>query len=139
MNVSQFSILGNNSVCSDLLISSSGTLSCTVPNSFGNSSISIGIYKSGIRIGRTIINLNPNSSDIYGTSLFFIGFISLILIMSIGFIGSPIVASFVLILGVIVLTALNLFYTASWIGTGATVLWFIIAVVMIIIKGATNR
>jgi hypothetical protein len=41
-----------------------------------------------------------------------------------------------LIVGVIVMTTINLITTTSWVGVGATILWFVIAVIAILVKGA---
>lgn len=138
MNVSLFDAFGNESVCSDSITSSSGTLSCVVPSSFGNSSVVAELYDSGELKGRSIIRVGSGGVETYGLSIVFISLIAVIMLVGLGLIGEPIIAGVFLILGLIVLVALNLVFSTSWIGAGATFLWFIIAVVLVIVKGG-NR
>ena len=44
-----------------------------------------------------------------------------------------------LVVGSIILAILNVTVNAGWIGGGATILWFIIAVVIILIKGGNRQ
>ncbi len=52
---------------------------------------------------------------------------------------NPMISGIFLILGVFLLVGLNLVYSTSWIGVGATILWFVVAVLIIIIKGGSRR
>jgi len=139
MRVKLYDAFGNQSICNDSLISSSGTLSCTVPNSFGNASVVAEMYASGEQVGRSVVRLDGFGQDNYGLSIMIIGIISLLLLIMIGLTpGEPILYGIFLIVGVILLSALNIIFSTSWIGAGATFLWFIIAVILITVKGA-NR
>lgn len=140
LNVTLYDMLGNTSVCADSLYSSGGELSCIVPGSFGNSTIIAKLYKDGVVVGTGIISLNQDPSELYGSNIIFIALMVLLVIIGIGATSdSPMILGIVMSLGLIVLIALNLVYTPSLFGVGATVLWFIIAIVLVLIKGSSRQ
>ncbi len=51
---------------------------------------------------------------------------------------NPMLMGIMLIIGSVILVALNVVYSPSFIGVGATILWFIIALVLILIKGGSR-
>lgn len=134
LNVTQTDTLGT-SVCSDQLTSPSGTLSCVVPISFGNSTVKAEIYKSGSVIAQGGINTNPTPSQIYGVTLIGISLFLLLTLIGVSISGNPIITTILLMLGVIFLFALNLTANSVFIGSTATILWLVIAVILIAIKG----
>ena len=138
LNVTHFDNLGTTQVCADSLISSSGTLSCTVPNSFGNSTVVVTLYQDGEKKAQAILNLAQDPSDIYGANLVITALLIFLALLGIGINGNPIVASTFLVITLVVLIGLNIFYSPSFIGAGATILFFIIAIIIILIKGG-NR
>lgn len=138
LNVTLFDAFGTTPVCNNNLTASSGTLSCTVPASFGNSTIMARLYYNGEYIGQKIVYLGDSGADRYGQNVFFIGLIIVLSLVGITFIGSPIIALVGLFLSLIVLVTLNIVGGVGLIGAGSTALWFILAIVIIIIKGA-NR
>jgi hypothetical protein len=138
LNVSLFDSLGNTSICSDELTSSSGTLTCNVPNSFGNTTIIADLHHEGKHVGQAVISMAQNPSDLYGANIVFVGLLIIISLTGISLVGNPIISGLFLILSAIILMTLNLVTSTGWIGAGATILWFIVAVVIVIIKGA-NR
>jgi len=80
LNVTRYDALGT-AVCTDTLTSTAGTLSCVVPNSFGNATVIATLTKDGSYVASGTIKLNQDPSDIYGTSLIFLGlFVMLTLI-----------------------------------------------------------
>lgn len=140
LNVTLFDTLGNTSVCSDSLYSSGGELSCIVPTGFGNSTIIAKLYKDGVVVGTGIISMAQKPSELYGTSLIFVALIVLLIMIGIGATSdSPMIMAIMMGLGLVVLIALNLIYTPSIFGIGATVLWFMIAIVIVLIKGAGRQ
>jgi len=140
LNVTLFDRLGTTNVCSDELTSSGGTLSCVVPASFGNSTIIAQIFKGGEFVGQAVISLSQSPMSIYGSNLLFIS-----LMMCLVFIGvaistdNPMTYGIILGLGSVIMVALNLIYSPSLVGMGATVLWFIIAIVLVMIKGGSRQ
>jgi hypothetical protein len=138
LNATLFDNIGETQACSDSLTSSAGTLNCIVPIALGNGTVQVTLTKDNDIVGQAFIDLERTPTSLYGTSIVFLGlFISLTLVgMAIG--DNPMVTGFFFILGAILLIALNVVDTgtSSFIGAGATVLWLVIAIVIVLIKGA---
>ncbi len=130
---------GNNSVCTDSLNSAGGTLSCTVPDSFGNATIYAVVTLDGDIRREGFLSLQDKPRERYAGVLIFSSIILLLFIFGIGVSENPAITGIFLIIGAILLVALNLVYSTSWVGSGATILWFIVAVVLIIVKGGNKR
>jgi hypothetical protein len=139
LNVTLFDNLGNRSVCYDNLIAAGGELICAVPGSFGNSTIIASLYKDGAKVGQSIITIKENPSDIYGSNLIFIAIFGVLVIFGIMIVDNPMISGIILIIGVIFMIALNILASPSIVGVGATVLWFIVAIVLLLIKGSKRQ
>lgn len=140
LNVTLYDSLGNTSVCSDSLTASGGSLRCVVPEGFGNSTIVAQLYKDDVKVGYTIISLKQKPNTLYGSSLIFIAILTFLTLAGIGAsTDNPMAFGIILALGSIVMVGLNIVYVRSLIGTGATMLWFIMAIILIIIKGAGRQ
>lgn len=139
LNVTFMDGLGTTDVCNHAITSSSGTLACTVPIAFGNSTVVATIYKSGSKVAELVVNLARDPAEIYGSSIVIIGLVMFITILGIGVSGNPMVTGAFLMLGSIALVILNVVYSTSFIGgAGATMLWFMVAIILVLIKGS-NR
>ena len=121
-------------VCSDTLTSASGTLTCTVPASFGNSSVLAKIYKTGVEQGRGNVKLDQSSSDIFGPILIMLSVLVMLTLIGIGISDNPIVSAVFLFVGVLLLFAMNLVQSTGFYGAGATVLFLGIAIILVIVK-----
>ena len=139
LNVTLFDALGNTTVCSDSLISAGGTLSCTIPDSFGNSSILIKLISADDVKRTAIIRLNEDPSNIYGSNLIFLSVIILVTLIGMSITENPVLLGIMLVFGTIILVSLNLVTTAGWIGSGATILWLIVAIIILFIKGSNRQ
>ena len=139
LNVTLMDNFGNNSVCTDSLNSAGGTLSCTVPDSFGNTTIYAVVTLDGDIRREGFLSLQDKPRERYAGVLIFSSIILLLFIFGIGVSENPAITGIFLIIGAILLVALNLVYSTSWVGSGATILWFIVAVVLIIVKGGNKR
>jgi len=139
LNVTLNDNFGTNAVCSDSLFAAGGTLSCAVPASFGNSTIYAAIIYDEVIRRDGFIKQDMNPKDRFGGVLIFAAMIMLMFIFGIGISDSPAITGIFLILGSILLVGLNLVYTTSIFGAGATMLWFVIAVLIVIIKGSGKR
>lgn len=139
LNVTLVDNFGNQTVCSDSLDAAGGTLTCTVPNSFGNSTIYATIIYDGEIRRQGFISLKQSPKEQYAGVIIFSSIILLMFVFGIGISDSPMITGVFLILGAMLLIGLNLAYTTSWVGAGATILWFIVAVVIVIIKGGSKR
>jgi len=136
LNATMFDNLGSTQACSDTLTSSSGTLSCTIPKNFGNGTLIVIINKDGGEAGRAFISMNQKSSEIYGASLVFLALFLMLTIIGAGVSDSPMVTGFFLIIGVILNIVLNIVDSTGFIGKGATVLWILVAIFLVMYKGS---
>ena len=136
LNVTLFDALGTTEVCSTSDTASAGTISCVVPTSFGNTTVIATLYSDGVKTAEAILSLARDPSEIYGSNIVWVGMVIFISFLGIGMSGNPIVTGLFLIISSIVLVSMNIIYSTGWIGGGATILWFIIAVVLVIIKGS---
>jgi len=139
LNVTMFDNLGTTSVCDTSLVSSSGTLICTLPIALGNGTAISKLTKDGIFMGQGWIRLSQEPEDIYGSNLVFLGVFLMLTLIGVSLGGSPIIVGIFLILGIILAVTLNLVDATGFIGKGATILWIIIAIIIIIIKGSNRE
>lgn len=126
-------------VCTDSLTSDSGTLSCIVPNSFGNTTVLAEITRDGVFVAKGNIKLDQDPSDIYGTSLLFLGLFVMLTLIGASMSDNPVFTIIFMMLGIILLFAINLVANNGFIGGTATILWLIVAIIIIIIKGARRN
>lgn len=126
LNVTQFNAYNNQTLCSNILSTSSGILSCTIPESFGNVTALARLYKDGIFIADAIFKISPSPQTIFGGErviLLFLLFVTLPLMMISNLIG----IIFMGIIALIIAGLLNIYESGSFIGLGSTMLWFIVA------------
>ena len=135
LNVTKTDALGT-SVCTDTLTSSSGTLSCIVPASIGNSTVLAKLTKDGNFQAQGTLKLDQTPSDIYGGILVFLGMFLMVTLIGAGISDNPVFTIIFFMVGVIALFALNLVVNNGFIGGTATILWLIIAIILVLIKGA---
>jgi len=134
LNVTLNDNFGNTEVCFDELTSSSGTLTCNVPSSFGNATATGILYKSGDPLGKIKVDLNSDSRDIYGASTVTLGLISFVTLLGIGLSGSAVVTVSFMIIGTVVNAGLVLINQSGFIGYGSAFLWLITALLVILWK-----
>jgi len=127
------------SVCTDSLIAVSGTLSCLVPSSFGNSTVTAILYKAGVEQGRGSFVLDQSPSDIFGVILIFLSILVMMTLIGVGISDNPIVTIIFVVVGFILLMSMNLVQNTGFIGATATILFLIIAVIIFIIKAARRN
>lgn len=140
LNVSLYDSLGTTLICADSLSASGGDLSCNIPTTFGNGTAIIKVYKNGKEIANAVVKLKNDSRDIYGNNIILLAMIFFLVIVGIGASSdSPMIMGITIILGAVCLVALNILYSPSIIGAGATILWFIIVVVIVMIKGGRKE
>lgn len=133
--------LGTTSACSTSLTASAGTLTCTIPSVLGNGSAILTLYKDGEEIASKTISLEREPSEIYGGSRVFLLILLYLILIGMAIGSNPMVAGIFLIIGSILGVVLNFVNTTSTnFGLmGATILWFIIAVILVLIKGAKRQ
>jgi len=138
LNVTKEDALGT-AACTDQLTTTAGTLSCVVPANIGNATVMARLYKSGSVIAQGQIKLDQLPSDIYAGVLVVLSVLVFLTLIGASLSDNPIVTIVSLLFGVIVLTALNLVANNGFIGGTATILWLIIAVILVVIKGGGRR
>jgi hypothetical protein len=139
LNVSLFDMLGNISVCSDSLVSSSGTLSCIIPASFGNATVIAKLSTAGTALGSLSIPLWDNGPTIYGGSFVVISLISFLMIIGMAISGSAVIVLGCAIVGLMLNAMLLLVGGVGGIGIGGSILWLIVAIVVIIWKASRRN
>jgi|TARA_Y100000296_G_scaffold45780_1_gene52457 hypothetical protein len=138
LNVTLFDQLGTTQVCSKTLSSTSGTLSCIAPLSFGNGTIIAKITKDGILQGQGTISLQQSSKDMFGDSQVFVAVFIMMSLVGLAVSNNPIITGVMLMIGAVLNVMLNVTESTGFIGGGATILWLFIAIIIILIK-ATRR
>ena len=133
--VTRQDILGT-AVCEDTLTSASGTVSCIIPSSFGNSTVIAKLYKNNIEYGRGTIKLDQSSKDIFGGILVILSVLVMMTLIGIAISDNPVITGVFLFVGVIILFAMNLVENKGFIGATATILFLGIAIILVLIKAA---
>ncbi len=135
LNATKFDMWGNDTVCSDKISTSSGTLVCHIPAAYGNVSFKFVVYSYSDRgiivqgTGRII----PDRSDIFGGEgviFLLIMMITIPLMMITSTIGVVIGA----IIGLVAAFLLMIYSGGAIISTGSAIMWLIIAGVILIYK-----
>jgi hypothetical protein len=137
LNVTREDALGT-AVCTDTIISAGGTLTCIIPANFGNASVVATLYKDSNFVAKGGIKLDQNPSDIYGGTLVILSLFIILTLIGAAMSDNPIYTIIFFMSGVILVFALNLVKNNGFIGATATILWLIVAIVIVIIKGS-NR
>jgi len=137
LNTTKFDRFGNETVCSDDLTSSSGTLTCVVPASFGNLTVVSKLYNDGVLVTTRTYSINPEAGDYFGTDVLVMVLILMITI-PLMFVTSPIGVIIGVILGLIMAGAL-LILKGSILGTVSAIIWAILAGGIIIWKIARRE
>ncbi len=136
MNATLFDSLGSTQICNDALISSSGTLSCTAPSTFGNGTMVVTIASDSENVIEAVVSLAQINRDIYGNSIVFLLVFLYLTLFGVGISSDPMVTGVFIIIGALTAIGLNIVNAPFVIGAGATFLWLGIVIVLILIKGA---
>jgi len=140
LDVTLFDKLGSTVVCNDTVSAVSGSLSCTVPDLFGNTTVIAKLTKDGVQVAQAIILARETPQTLYGDILIMVSIVVFLFFIGYGASSdNPMVMGFSLIFGIVILVALNIVYSPSFFGTGASILWFIIAVIILLIKGGGRQ
>lgn len=125
-NVTKLDNYGNNTICTNSATGTAGSFLCTVPTSFGNTSILAQVYSDGVFVGQNIFSLQPNSQDIWGGTKVVLGIIMYGMIALL-MIGHPVTIIIGAILGMGAAMAFHLVDGGTLIGNSSIFLWFVIA------------
>ena len=136
LNATLYDNIGETEVCSDVLLSSSGTLTCTAPQNFGNGTMIVTVTANDETQAHVFVKMQNTSKDVYGSSIIFLTLFLYLSLIGVGVSDNPMVTGFFLLIGAILAIGLNLTNTTKFFGTGATILWLFIIIVIIMMKGA---
>jgi len=134
LNVTREDAIGT-FACTDTVISNDATLSCSVPSSIGNSTLSAKLYRNGDLVGQGTIKQGKLPSDIYGGVLVVLGLFIMLTLIGLGMSDNPVFTLLFLLVGVVLLFGLNLVANNGFIGATATILFLILSIIIVIIKG----
>jgi len=121
MNVTRSDIFGNRTVCEDSLLSSGGTLSCTIPSNIDDADLIINVFVDGQESIFKVIRLDLTDFGVAGYLVLFVMALSLILMFSASKTGIllAVLLSFAGAIGMGLITS-------NLLGVGASGLWLII-------------
>ena len=138
VNVTKYDAYMNTTECSDTATSSGGTLSCTLATSVNNATYIVDVFRDGSLIRRSQFDLSPDAMDNFGyTGVILVGLLFLTLsLMAIA--SGPIAVIIMGLLGLVFASMLSLF-NGSVLGIGASIMWLIIAGIIIIIKASNSQ
>ena len=126
-------------VCTDSLTSDSGTLNCVVASSFGNTTVRANLYRDSEFIAWGNVNMENKPSEIYQGVLIFLALFIMLTLIGAGMSDNPVYTILFLMVGVILLFAMNILSTNGFLGGAATILWLIVAIVLVTIKGVKRN
>jgi hypothetical protein len=133
INATQYTAYANNTICGDSLTTSSGTLTCTIPESYGNTTVVARLMINDDLAAVRMYQSSDNAFENYG----YIG-ILLLLIMTVTlplmFLGSKIMMLISSSIGFIAAGLLNVYTSGGIVGVGATLLWLFVGMGIILWK-----
>jgi len=133
LNSTKFDRFGNNTVCNKELTTSSGTINCIIPESFGNVTVITKLFKNGKVVTTKIFSISEDASDIFGMDGI-IYLMLMVIVLPFMFIASTIGMVIAVIIGLIAAALLNIYTGGNIIGAGSTIIWIIVAGGIIIWK-----
>ena len=126
LNTTRFDRFGNLTVCTDTLTSSSGTLTCVIPESFGNVTVVSKLFSDGELITTRIFSILPDARAFFGDDAIIM---VLILLMTIPLMLSSSNVGLIVgvLMGILMATALLIMQGGSLVGAGVAFIWAVIA------------
>ena len=131
-NVTKFDRFGNSTICSTTLTSSSGSLVCDIPDSFGNSTIVSEIFSNGLLSSSRSYSLQANNPDNSGSTII----LSIMIVITLSLLFVSDVRGILLgcLLGLFLAGALMYINTGNLFSVGSVITWAIISAAIIIFK-----
>lgn len=133
LNTTKYDRFGNQTVCTDTITSSSGTLTCSIPDSFGNVTVVSELLKNGEIITTKIFTIFPDADAFFGGD---VDILLLILIITIPLmlVTSTIGFIFGIIISFIMAILLMIYSSSNLIGVTSIITWLAISGGIIIYK-----
>jgi len=138
INTTKYDRFSNETVCSQQLTASSGTLVCTIPASFGNATIISSLFIGSSPMTQLIQKVFTIQANVYQQFGDDMGVLVIIMMLTIPFmaITSTIGFLFSIVIGLVMASLLMVFSTSTIIGIGSSLVWLIIAVGILAYKMA---
>ena len=133
LNATKFDRFGNQSVCSNFLTTSAGTLTCIIPASYGNLTIIAKLYVNGGLIATRSYSIIPDASDRFGNNGI-IMFLLMMMTLPLMMVSSTIAVILGIFIGLILGSLLMIYNNETIIGSTSIIIWAIIAGGIIIWK-----
>jgi hypothetical protein len=132
MNITKFDRFGNTTICTDTITSSTGSLSCLIPDSYGNSSILVETYSNGNLISRNIYSLGNKNPDTTGSSVI----LALMIVLTLSMLFIADIRGILLgcFIGLILSGALLYVNSGNLFSQGSAITWLLVALIIIIWK-----
>ncbi len=137
MNTTRQDRFGNTTICTDSLMSSSGTLTCDIDSSFGNITMITRLFSDNVLITQRTFRIIVDPQEIFGESAAILVLI-LVITIPLMLVSSTIGVVVGVIIGLVMATMLTLFSAGEWFGIGSSIMWLVIAGAIIIYK-ISNR
>jgi len=128
----------NDTVCAEDVTSSGQTLTCVIPQTYKNTTYKVNINKDGDFMSNYYVSLSPESFTTFGYTGVFLGVLAYMMIVLMAT-TSGVIAVVMGIVGLVFISLLGIFSGGSIIGLGSTILWFMVAGVIIIFKISGRR
>lgn len=132
ISMSTFNNLNNATICSSSILTSSGSLNCSIPTSYTNSTYTVIVMRDGSFLGYKVYSLNK-PTQIFGSQSMILTALTFLTLAFMG-ITSGTAAIIFGIVGLVMASLLSIFSGGSVIGVGSTIIWLIVAAGIIIWK-----
>ena len=129
----KYDSIGTTLVCDETSITSSGSVICSVPDTYKNASLVFDLTKDGEAVVTQYFDFTPKGVEIFGYTGYLMGgllYLTLVLMAVTSLVGTILFA----ILGIVFAGVLGLVATSKVLAVGSAVIWFIIAGVIILWK-----
>ena len=136
INTTKYDRFSNETVCSQQLTGSSGTLVCTIPASFGNATIISSLFIGSSPMTQLIQKVFTIQANVYQQFGDDMGALVIIMMLTIPFMAITSTIGFLIsiVIGLVMASLLMVFSTSTIIGIGSSLVWLIIAVGILIYK-----
>lgn len=136
LNVTRYDVNLNTSICSNSVISASGTVTCTIPAAYYNSTIIARVYVDNELLSSSIFEVTWSKISSFPGGLRYIIAFLVVVTLPLLAMSSGIMMLVLFIVGLIFAGSLALLDLGGFIGVASAFLWFIIAAIILIWKAS---
>lgn len=125
-------------LCTQSVTTSSGSLACVVPSTFGNGTATAWLYRDGYLIAYGQVNFADSPTTTYNGIIIFLTAIMMLTLIGASVSDHAVLTAIFILVGLIMMFALNLVVHNGFFGGIASILWIVILVILLAVKGS-NR